>query len=203
MKIAQKYSHINGEEYLIVHHKKSLKEIYDIIKEVDAGEHMTNETKEKTKKGKLVYNPSLLNKTFKDLLHKKGWAERRRSFFVSTEPNIVNLIEPLDFASQKEFLLEREHPLHDSHNKTDFVKNKIAVEVQLGKCFAVTYDIFVKHLSFYTGQIINVGIEIVPTKNMQRCMSSGPPWFEKEVHNVLRHGRTNPPVPLLIIGIEP
>ncbi|MGC9364356.1 MAG: hypothetical protein ACP5FZ_07295 [Fidelibacterota bacterium] len=40
-------------------------------------------------------------------------------------------------------------------------------------------------------------------KNMQKEMSSGPPWFEKEVHNVLRHGRTNPPVPLLILGIEP
>jgi hypothetical protein len=38
---------------------------------------------------------------------------------------------------------------------------------------------------------------------MQQEMSSGPPWFEKEVHNVMRHGRTNPPVPLLILGIEP
>ena len=27
MKIAQKYSHLNGEEYLIVHHKKLYKEI--------------------------------------------------------------------------------------------------------------------------------------------------------------------------------
>lgn len=95
------------------------------------------------------------------------------------------------------------HPKYHSYNQTDFVKNKIAIEVQLGKYFAVTYDLFVKHLSFYTGQIINVGVEIVPTKNMQKEMSSGPPWFEKEVHNVLRHGRTNPPVPLLILGIEP
>ena len=40
-------------------------------------------------------------------------------------------------------------------------------------------------------------------KSMQKEMSSGPPWYEKEIHNVMRHGRTNPPVPLLIIGIEP
>lgn len=26
---------------------------------------------------------------------------------------------------------------------------------------------------------------------------------EKEVHNVLRHGRGNPPVPLLILGVAP
>jgi len=34
-------------------------------------------------------------------------------------------------------------------------------------------------------------------------MSSGVAYFESEVYNVLRHGRNNPPVPLLILGIEP
>lgn len=203
MKIAQEYSHLNGKEYLLVHHKKTLKEIYDVIKIIDADKHKTKESKEKTKKGKFVYSPSSLNGVFKELLTAKGWQEQRRNFYVSTDPNVVKLLEPLGFKEQKSLLQEMELPLYDSYNQTDFVKDKIAVEVQLGKYFAVTYDLFVKHLSFYTGQIINVGIEIVPTKNMQHHMSSGPPWFEKEVHNVLRHGRTNPPVPLLIIGIEP
>lgn len=203
MKITQKYSHLNGEEYLLVHHKKTLTEIYNVIKSIDASTHKTKESKEKTKKGKFVYNPSSLNKEFKELFYAKGWEEKRRDFFVSTHPDIVKILEPLEFAQQKSLLQEMNHPLYDSYNQTDFVKNRIAVEVQLGKYFAVTYDLFVKHLSFYSGQIIDVGIEIVPTKNMQRHMSSGPPWFEKEVHNVLRHGRTNPPVPLLIIGIEP
>ena len=31
MKIAQKYSHLNGEEYLIVHHKKTYDEILNVI----------------------------------------------------------------------------------------------------------------------------------------------------------------------------
>ncbi|SRR5260221_2918783 len=203
MKIAAEYSHLNGKEYLLVHHKKTLKEIYDVIENIDATKHKTKESKESTKKGKLVYNPGSLNEEFKRLLYKKGWNERRRDFFVSTDPNIVKQLEPLDFQEQKKLLIELGKPLFDSYNQTDFVKNKIAVEVQLGKYFAVTYDLFVKHLSFYNGQIIDVGIEIVPTKNMQKNMSSGPPWFEKEVHNVLRHGRTNPPVPILMIGIEP
>jgi len=38
---------------------------------------------------------------------------------------------------------------------------------------------------------------------MQLEMSSGVAYFEDEVYNVLRHGRNNPPVPLLILGIEP
>lgn len=203
MKIAGEYSHLNGFEYLHYHHQGTLKEIYNIIAAVDASKHMTKESKEKTKKGKMVYSPGSLNEEFKKLFYELDWKERRRDFFVSTDPDIVKQLEPLDFQEQKKFLQAANLPLYDSYNQTDFVKNKIAVEVQLGKYFAVTYDLFVKHLSFYTGQIIDVGVEIIPMKKMQQQMSSGPPWFEKEIHNVLRHGRTNPPVPLLIIGIEP
>lgn len=203
MKIAQKYSHLNGEEYLLVHHKNEYKEIESIISKINAEKHRTKKSDEKNRKGQLLYNPSSLNKEFKKLFYEKGWTERRRDFFVSTDPNIVKMLEPLEFEKQRELLLELKQPLQNSYNQTDFIKNKIAVEVQMGKYFAVTYDLFVKHLSFYTGSIINIGVEIVPTKSMQKDMSSGPPWFEKEVHNVLRHGRTNPPVPLLILGIEP
>ena len=51
--------------------------------------------------------------------------------------------------------------------------------------------------------IINVGIEVLPTKKMQSQMSSGVAYYEGEVYNVLRRRRGNPPVPLLILGIEP
>lgn len=203
MRVTDQYSHLNGLEYLMVHHERTLDEIYEVIDSVDASTHLTKESKEKTMMGKMLYNPTSLNKDFKDRFEALDWHSTTRSFFVSTDPNIVKQLEPLDYQEQREFLLSEGLPLHRSFNQTDFVKNKIAVEVQLGKYFAVTYDLFVKHLSFYTGQIIDVGIEIVPMKSMQQEMSSGPPWFEKEVHNVLRHGRTNPPVPLLIMGIEP
>ena len=36
-----------------------------------------------------------------------------------------------------------------------------------------------------------------------RRLSTGIAYFEGEVYNVLRHGRSSPPVPLLIIGIAP
>ena len=203
MKIAQKYSHLNGEEYLIVHHSQEYDEIKKVISEIDANAHKTKVSDEKGRKGQLLYNPSTLNADFKEKLNRLGWWERRRDFYVSTDFEVVNKIEPLDFQEQKAYLESLGHPLYNSYNQTDFIKNKIGIEVQLGKYFAVTYDLFVKHLSFYSGQIINIGIEIVPTKAMQQHMSSGPPWFEKEIHNVMRHGRTNPPVPLLILGIEP
>jgi hypothetical protein len=83
------------------------------------------------------------------------------------------------------------------------VKNGVAVEVQLGDSAAVAYDIFVKHLAFYAGRVTNDGVEILPTKAMQQSMSSDPAYYEGELHNILRHGRGSPFVPLVIMGIEP
>lgn len=105
---------------------------------------------------------------------------------------------------QKQFLIEHgeKNPIY-SYNQTDFVKDQIAVEVQFGKYSFVAYDLFVKHMLFYSGGVINLGIEILPTKKMQSQMSSGIAYFEGEVYNVMRQGRNSPPVPLLILGIEP
>ena len=203
MKIGAKYSHLNGEEYLLVHHKKEYDEILSVIKSIDASIHKNKVSKEKTMLGKMLYSPSSLNIDFKDKLDELHWKESRRDFYVSDQFEIVNHIESMSFKEQKNYLNSIGYPLMQSYNQTDFIKNKIGVEVQLGKYFSVTYDLFVKHLSFYGSGMINVGIEIVPMKSMQKEMSSGPPWYEKEIHNVMRHGRTNPPVPLLIIGIEP
>ncbi len=117
---------------------------------------------------------------------------------------------PLTYEEQKQFLAAKgiDKPLV-SQKQTDFVKDGVAVEVQFGKYAFVAYDLFVKHLLFYSGDVINVGVEILPMKEMVRdpdggrLMSTGVAYFESEVYNVLRHGRSSPPVPLVILGIAP
>ena len=203
MKVVNKYSHLYGEEFMLVHKQPLLDEIYDVIARVDAERFKTKVSKEKTKMGKVLYSPGDINSEFKRIFESLGWASIRRDFHVSDDYETVRILEPLSFDKQKEYLTENKQPLISSYNQTDFVKDQVAIEVQLGKYFAVTYDLFVKHLSFYNGGIINVGIEIVPSKSLQQKMSSGVPFFEKEVHNILRHGRTTPPVPIIILGIEP
>ena len=89
-----------------------------------------------------------------------------------------------------------------SYNQTDFVKGRVAIEVQFGKYSSVAYDLFVKHLAFYMGDKIDVGIEILPMKQLQSQMSSGPSYYEGELYKVIRQGRGVPAVPLVIIGIE-
>ena len=79
----------------------------------------------------------------------------------------------------------------------------MAIEVQFGKYSFVAYDLFVKHLTFYIGDHIDVGIEILPMKSLQTHMSSGVSYYEGELYNVVRQGRGVPAVPLIIIGIEP
>lgn len=203
MKIAQKYSHLNGEEYLIVHHKILYDEIKLTIEKIDASKYLTKESKEKTMEGKLLYSPIELNKAFSNHFYDLGWQESRYQYYITTDQKILPQLISLPYEKQKQFLVSQgvKEPI-SSYKQTDFVKEQVAIEVQFGKYAFVAFDLFVKHLLFYSGGVINLGIEILPTKNMQSQMSSGVTYYEGEVYNVLRHGRNNPPVPLLIIGIE-
>lgn len=204
MKISQKYSHLNGEEYLIVHHKSLYKEIEEVIANIDANSFMTKTSKEKTMRGKLLYSPIALNKEFVKHFRAKSWRESRYKYYITTDRTHMEEMITLGYQEQKNFLISKGiiQPI-SSYKQTDFVKDKIAVEVQFGKYAFVAFDLFVKHLLFYSGGVINVGIEILPTKIMQSKMSSGVAYYEGEVYNVLRHGRSSPAVPLLILGIEP
>ena len=204
MKITQKYSHLNGEEYLIVHHKNLYKEIKNVIQNVNAEEFKTKISKEKTKKGQKLYSPVEINKAIDEKFSERDWTESRYQYYITLDRELMEKSVSLSAKEQKEFLIAHGEatPIF-SYNQTDFVKNKIAVEVQFGKYSFVAYDLFVKHMLFYSGGVINLGIEILPTKNMQSKMSSGVAYYECEVYNVMRQGRNNPPVPLLILGVEP
>jgi hypothetical protein len=204
VKIAEIYSHLNGEEFLIVHHKNIYREIKDIILSVKAENFKTKISKEKTMRGKRLYNPDALNREFKRLFKARLWNERRYSYYVTTDYSIMQELMPLSPEEQKKRLLGKgiREPIR-SYKQTDFIKENIAIEIQFGKYAFVAYDLFVKHLLFYSGGVINVGIEVLPMKSMQSEMSSGIAYFEGEVYNVLRHGRSNPPVPLVILGITP
>jgi hypothetical protein len=204
MKIAQKYSHLNGEEYLIVHHNKLYKEIEVIISNIEAIQFKTKISKEKTKAGKFLFSPIELNRAFDAEFSKRNWKESRYNYYITLKRELMEKSISMSPKEQKEFLIAngQKEPIY-SYNQTDFVKDKIAVEVQFGKYSFVAFDLFVKHMLFYSGGVINLGIEILPTKLLQSQMSSGVAYYEGEVYNVMRQGRNSPPVPLLILGIEP
>jgi hypothetical protein len=201
VKIAKVYSHLNGLEFLLVHHKKLWDDIQDVIAGVDATACKTKISNEKTMRDKVLFSPVDLNKRFCDLLRGKGWEESRVGYWVTAEAKLIRQIVSLPADEQKRQIeAAGEIPMY-SYNQTDFVRNRVALEVQFGKYAFVAYDLFVKHLAFYVGDKIDVGVEILPMKSLQAEMSSGPGYYESELYNVIRNGRGVPAVPLVIIGV--
>lgn len=202
MKIVETYSHLNGLEFLLVHKPKLWKELKAVIESIDAKACKTKISKEKTMVGKALYSPVVMNQKFNDLLSDRGWGESRVSYWVTKDARLIRKTISLPPAEQKlEIEATGEKPIF-SYNQTDFVKDRVAIEVQFGKYSFVAYDLFVKHLAFYVGDQIDVGIEILPMKSMQSQMSSGVGYYEGELYNVVRNGRGVPAVPLVILGID-
>jgi hypothetical protein len=203
MKIVQTYSHLNGLEYLLVHKKSLWNEVRQVIQSVDGNACKTKVSKEKTMSGKILYSPIDMNKAFSDLLTKKTWSESRVNYWVTKSERLIRQTLSKSADEQKaEIEAAGETPIF-SYNQTDFVKDRVAIEVQFGKYSFVAYDLFVKHLAFYVRDQIDVGIEILAMKSLQSNMSSGPGYYEGELYNIIRNGRGVPAVPLVLIGVEP
>jgi len=203
MRIAAHYSHLNGLEYLLVHKPSLWEEIQLVIADIDAAICHTKISKEKTKKGKTLYSPIAMNGEFKKRFSARDWEEKRTAYWVTEDARLIRKTMHMQPSEQKVEIQDAGlRPIY-SYNQTDFVKERVAVEVQFGKYFAVSFDLFVKHLAFFVGDIIDVGIEIVPTKALQDEMSSGVPYYEGELYNLIREGRGVPAVPLVLIGITP
>jgi hypothetical protein len=203
MNIVETYSHLNGLEFLLVHKPNLWQEIQEVIASVDAQPCKTKVSKEKTMKGRILYSPICLNKAFAKLLIANDWRESRVKYWVTKSEKLIRKTLTLPSDEQKREIEEAGEVAIFSYNQTDFVRDRVAVEVQFGKYSFVAYDLFVKHLAFYVGDYIDVGVEILPMKSLQAQMSSGVAYYEGELYNVVRQGRGVPAVPLVIAGIAP
>lgn len=203
MQTKSRYSHLNGEEYMLVHHPQLWDDVRSVIANVDAEVCRTKVSKEKNRKGELLFSPEDMNNQFKDGFEKRGWRQRRATFWVTHNEKLLRNVYGMSGDEQRHEIEKAGYEPIMSYNQTDFVKDRVAVEVQFGKYAFVAHDLFVKHLSFYVSDIIDVGIEILPMKELEREMSSGVPYYERDLLNVLRQGRGVPAVPLILIGIIP
>lgn len=203
MRIATHYSHLNGLEFLIVHKKRLWREIQDVIASVNAEECKTKVSKERRTKDQLLYSPIDMNKTMRSAFDARGWGERRTSYWVTSDDKIIRRTMQMANDEQKSEIETAGLTPIRSYNQTDFVKERCAVEAQFGKYPFVAYDLFVKHMAFFVGDVIDVGIEILPMKELQANMSSGVAYYEGELYNLIREGRGVPAVPLVLIGLVP
>ena len=203
MRVVTYYSHLNGLEFLQVHQPGLWAEIVQVIEGVDATACRIKVSKEIRTMGHMLYSPIAMNAAMDTAFGGLGWNERRTSYWVTSDARMIRRTMNMPPAAQKAAIEAAGLVPILSYNQTDFVKDRVAVEVQFGKYSFVAYDLFVKHMAFYVGDVIDVGIEILPMKALQALMSSGVAYYEGELYNLIREGRGVPAVPLVVVGVAP
>jgi hypothetical protein len=202
MKIDALYSHLNGQEHIIVHMPHMWQEIETVIASVDAEVCRTKVSQEKTKVGRVLFSPVEMNRLFKAELERRSWSEARTAYWVTRDHDLILRTMNMSPDDQRQEIIAAGQDAFYSYNQTDFVKERIAIEIQFGKYAFVAFDLFVKHMAFFVGNKIDVGVEVLPTKRLANEMSSGVPYYEGELYNLLRQGRSTPAVPLVLVGIS-
>ena len=203
MRIVEYYSHLNGREHILVHKPEIWTELKEVIASIDADACRTKVSKEKRSMGVKFFSPVALNEQFKVGLAERGWHEARTSYWVTDDAELIRRTLEMPVSEQRKEILAAGRRAIGSYNQTDFVKHRVAVEVQFGKYSFVAYDLFVKHMAFFVGDKIDVGVELLAMKELTEHMSSGIGYYEGELYNLLRQGRSTPAVPLVLIGIAP
>lgn len=182
------YSFNDGKEAVELTYRNELNEVYSAIEAVDASLYKTKVSKEKTMLDRLLFRPSELNKAFKRELSVRGWQTGTRL--------------SCDYAN--DFYTPAYTPPsvpQNAYREIDFVKNRLGVEVQFGKYAFMVYNVCAKMTIFHNENIIDVGIEIVPLKQLAAEMSTGVSYFEQFVWDLEHRGVSNIDIPVLILGI--
>ena len=163
MRTVYEYSHLGGTEILASRFPSIAQELDEVIAAV-AIQAKTKTSKEKGKIGKLLYSPREINSKFKEQFYARGYVELKHRYTITIPHWPVEI--------------------RGGFKQIDFAKDRVLVEVQLGKYFAMFYDM-AKLQYFYNPNEADVGVEVVPVNALKRQMSSG---IWRDVGE--RHGKT-------------
>ncbi len=177
------YSHLGGAEILQLRFPEINKEIDEAIDSITSMTK-TKKSKEKTKKGKLLYSPKELNRRFREAFEKRGFKELRDSFDIKIPGHPVEI--------------------RGNYKQVDFAKGNVLCEVQFGKYFSMFYDL-AKFQYFFNEMGCEVGVEIVPTHRLKSQMSTGVAYGEQLIFDIGRLRRHFPAVPVkvILVDVEP
>jgi len=182
MKIVNTYSFKGGEGFIKKRHLEELRDVLSAIKNLNATDCLTKESQEITMKGKLLFSPRDMNDCLKTYLHKKGWTQKVKG-------KRKKFIEPRHAFGQGRF------------REMDGIKNRVGLEIQFGKYAFMGYDIFSKMIIFKKLGYIECGIEVVPSHDLVRQMSTGVSSFDQLLVDFENRGESDIDIPVYIIGI--
>jgi len=170
--VTETYSHLFGKEVLDAKYPHLVGEIIGVLTKTAIG-RPSKVSKEKDKEGQLVYAGPDFNRPLTAEFNQLGW--RRRKVF---------------YPDQKRYFID-----------VDFFKDRVGLELQMGKYAFVLHDLY-KFQYLFALDEIDVGVEIVPAASLQKRMYSGPASFESIITAIRSHARNEPPMPLWFIGID-
>ena len=187
MKIAGIYSFNQGQEIIQTRYAAELQEVVEVINAVDGKIHKTKISKEKTMPGKHLYQPRALNQAFSQEFAARQWKKHKVLCQYPNEYYTADYSPP--------------NSLRGAYREIDFVRNHVGVEVQFGKYAFMVYNVCAKMTIFHNEGIIDVGIEIVPVKELANEMSTGVSYFEQIVWDLQHRGVADIDIPVLIVGL--
>ena len=187
MQIVALYSFNGGQEVMEKQHPVELMEIRHIIESIDAEQLINKQSKESRRNYEMLYAPREMNDGFKAGFKRHGWSPVRVKCDYPTEFYIGGY--------------KPKSNTKGSFREMDFVKNRIGIEVQFGKYSFMVYNVAAKMTIFNNLGYINVGVEIVPVKELAIRMSSGVSYFEQFVWDLEQRGTADIDIPVLIMGI--
>ncbi len=179
MKIVYEYSHLGGSEILKVRFPSHEAEIYKVIAAIKG--KRTKISKEKTMRGRKLIAPIDMNKDFRKEFQNRGYRELKDRYAVTLPNSGISI--------------------SGAFKQVDFAKDKVLVEVQLGKYAFMFYDM-AKFQYFFNESKADVGIEIVPCHALHKQMSTGTSYGEQLVYDIERLKRHFPAVPVKVILID-
>jgi hypothetical protein len=186
--IAGEFSFNKGSAYLAKNYSKLVKEIYNLIGQVDSSACMKKISREKTMRGRRLFSPVALNKKFKEIFFALGWNCQK---------------VPCRYPTQYYRPEYKPETLNKgAFREMDFVKDNLGVEVQFGKYAFMVYNVCAKMTIFKNLGYIDAGVEIVPVKRFADKMSTGVSYFEQFVWDLEHRGVSNIDIPVLIIGVD-
>lgn len=187
MNIGGMYSFKHGREVVEARFASELQDINRTIAAIDAANHKTKISREKTMPGRRLYKPGSLNKAFAGEFTQSGWRTSR-----------VRCDYPTEYYTAG-YGLRR--PIQGAFREMDFVKNQLGVEIQFGKYAFMVYNVCAKMTIFHNQGVIRAGVEIVPLKQLADEMSSGVSYFEQIVWDLEQRGVADIDIPVLILGV--
>ena len=201
MRIVEIYSHLNGVEFLSIRRPSLWQEIKDRIEGLDISDcaHMPLSSNDHSPQGQL--SPTSIKDALNSRFEELGWRKRAARFWAADDAELTKTVARMPVEIQHRIIKFQGAEPISSLLEVNHYKHRVAVQVQFDNSSKAAHDPYLTYMNFYGSGLIDVGIQILAMKDLVEKMSSGVPYYESDLLNIIRQGRGVPAVPLVLIGI--